>query len=119
MAIVDDDSRVLESLGDLIESAGYTARCYSAAEDLLAHGIRDIDVLVTDIGMPIIDGIELLGIVRGMRKDLPVFFITGSSDITHNNRAKGSCGIFRKPFDGQALLGAISAVLPPVSERHK
>lgn len=111
VAVVDDDPRLLESLADLLESAGYAARTFPSAGSLLANGLSEIDVLITDIGMPGIDGLELREAARRTRPDLPVFLITGRHEIAEQGRAQGISGFFRKPFDGQALLAAVAAAL--------
>lgn len=48
VAVVDDDPRLLESLEDLLESAGHVVRSYPSAEALLVNGLSDLDVLITD-----------------------------------------------------------------------
>lgn len=111
VAIVDDDARLLESVSDLLESAGYVARSFPSAGSLLASGLSDLDVLITDIGMPGIDGFELRCLVKKSRPDLPVFLITGRHEIADQGRAQGISGFFRKPFDAQALLEAIAIAL--------
>lgn len=112
VAVVDDDPRVLESLEELLESAGYTARTFSSARLLLASGLAGIDALITDIGMPDMDGFEFRDVVTKARPGLPVFMITGRHEIADQGRAQGISGFFRKPFDGQALLAAIGDALP-------
>jgi FixJ family two-component response regulator len=111
VAVVDDDPRLLESLEDLLESAGYRVRCFSSAQAVLEGGLSDIDVLITDIGLPGIDGFELRDQVRASRPDLPVFLITGRHEIADQNRAQGISGFFRKPFDGRLLLAAVTEAL--------
>lgn len=111
VAIVDDDPRLLESLADLLESAGYEARTFSSAGTLLAGGLLDLDLLITDIGMPGTDGFELRDMVKKERPDLPVFLITGRHEIADRDRARGSSGFFRKPFDAQQLLAAVAEAL--------
>jgi len=111
VAVVDDDPRLLESLEDLLESAGYRARCFSSAQAVLDDGLSDIDVLITDIGLPGIDGFELRNRARTVRSDLPVFLITGRHEIADQSRAQGISGFFRKPFDGQQLLAAVTEAL--------
>src|SRR3546814_15238688 len=81
VAIVDDDPRLLESLEELLESAGYSACSFSSASALLAKGLSDVDLLITDIGMPGIGGFELREIVRKSHTQLPVFLITGRHEI--------------------------------------
>jgi len=115
IALVDDDPRVLESLGELFESRGYVACAYSSAKALIDAGLTNIDCLITDIGMPTVDGFELHGLVKSVRPDLPVFFITGRDVMGDQQRAvvRGVSGFFRKPFDGPALLAAIDDALRP------
>ena len=107
VAVVDDVPRLLESLEDLLESAGYAARSFSSARALLSSGLSGLDVLITDIGMPGFDGFELRDVVKKARPELPVFLITGRHEIADQSRAQGISGFFRKPFDGQALLTAV------------
>lgn len=114
VAIVDDDLRVLESLENLLEAAGHSVRSFSSATALLENnGLSEIDCLVADIGMPVIDGFELHRLARAARPELPVILITGRHEIADQQRAMalGNQGFFQKPFDGQALLAAISAAL--------
>jgi FixJ family two-component response regulator len=109
VAVVDDDPRILESLQDLLESAGYEARLHPSGGSLLAGGLSNIDCLITDIGMPSMDGIELRARVKRLRADLPVFLISGRDDLSQDEQE--SATFFRKPFDGKVLLAAIARVL--------
>ncbi len=111
VAIVDDDPRLIESVTDLLESAGYVARSFSSAGSLLASGVSGVDLLITDIGMPGMDGFELRDRVKKARPELPVFLITGRHEIADQGRAQGINGFFRKPFDAQALLAAVGDAL--------
>jgi FixJ family two-component response regulator len=111
VAVVDDDLRILESLEDLLESAGYMACSFSSAKLLLINGLAGLDLVITDIGMSGMDGFELRDLVKKARPDLPVFLITGRHEIADQDRARGASGFFRKPFDSQALLAAIGSAL--------
>jgi len=113
IAIADDDQRVLASLGELLESAGYSVRLFNSAEALLrAEAVSEIDALISDIRMPGVDGIELQQRMAVMRPELPVILITARSDVDlgviprPNNR-----GIFRKPVDAAELIKALEAAL--------
>ncbi|GLS22943.1 response regulator [Labrys miyagiensis] len=111
VAIVDDDQRVLESLEELLESAGHTVRAFSSARTLLnSNALSEIDCLITDIGMPRMDGFELQHVMSERRPDLPVILITGRHEIAELPQAKHNW-FFRKPFDGQTLLAAIGDAL--------
>lgn len=111
VAIVDDDPRVLESLEDLLESAGHAACTFSSARTLLnSKVLSEIDCLITDIGMPGMDGFELQRLMSERRPDLPVILITGRHEISELPQAKHN-RFFRKPFDGPALLAAVGEAL--------
>jgi FixJ family two-component response regulator len=111
VAVVDDDPRLLESLEDLLESAGYAARSFSSARALLVSGLSGLDVLITDIGMPGMDGFELGDLVKKVRPDLPVFLITGRHEIADAGRTQVFSECFRKPFDAKVMLAAIGNAL--------
>ena len=113
IAVVDDDPRVLESLENLFESAGYTVATFSSGQSLLTSGLSNINCLITDIGMPGMDGFELLDIVKKTRPKLPVFLLSGRHEIGDQHRATGKDigGFFMKPFGGQDLLAAIDQTL--------
>jgi FixJ family two-component response regulator len=111
VAVVDDDPRIVESLEDLLESAGYVTRSFSSAGSLLISGLSGLDVLITDIGMPGMDGFELRDLVKRARPELPVFLITGRHEIADQDRAQGISGFFRKPFDAKVLLAAVGDAL--------
>lgn len=112
VAIVDDDPRLLESLEDLLESAGYATRSFSSAGALLERGLSGVNALITDIGMPGTNGFELRDLVKEAQPDLPVFLITGRHEIADQGRAQGINGFFRKPFDAKVLLAAVRDALP-------
>ena len=84
---------------------------FSSAGSLLDTGLSGIDLLITDIGMPGMDGFELRDLVKKVRPDLPVFLITGRHEIGDQGRAQGISGFFRKPFDARALLSAVGEAL--------
>ncbi|WP_457301412.1 response regulator transcription factor [Phyllobacterium sp. P5_D12] len=111
IAIVDDDQRLLESLENLLESAGHVVRAFSSAQTLLeSNTVPEIDCLITDIGMPGMDGFELQRLMSERRPDLPVILITARHEVIELLQAKHNW-FFRKPFDGQALLAAIGDAL--------
>jgi FixJ family two-component response regulator len=120
IAVIDDDPRVLESLENLFESAGYGVRKFSSARALIDDGLADIGCLITDIGMPAVDGFELHDLVKKVRPDLPVFLITGRDVAGDQRRAlvNGVSGFFRKPFDGPALLTAVGNALDSKTNEH-
>jgi len=114
VAVVDDDQRVLESLENLLESAGHDVRLFGSAAALLRNGsLAEIDCLVSDIDLPKINGFELSRLVHEARPRLPVILITGHPEIVDRSPPLGSGHrrLFRKPFDGQEMLAAINEAL--------
>ena len=113
IAVVDDDYRVLEALGDLLQSSGYRTTLHASAESFLHSRERaDVDLVVSDIGLPGISGLELLRALRGDARSLPAILITGRTDahIADDARALG-VAVFAKPFDAVALLETVSRAL--------
>lgn len=108
VAVVDDDPRILESLEELLESAGYDVRLHASASSLLASDIASIDCLITDIGMPVMDGFELRKRAKQLRPDLPVFLISGRRDLIESPASGEVEAVFHKPFDGPTLLAAVA-----------
>jgi FixJ family two-component response regulator len=114
VAVVDDDRRVLESLESLLESGGLTVRLFESAEQFISSdSLKDVDCLISDIGMPALSGLELLAIVRQQYASLPVILITGrpTEQGEEYYLEQGAQRFFHKPFDGSALLGALQQVL--------
>ena len=109
VAVVDDDSRVLRSLEDMLESAGYRVRLFASAKQFLGTAIAEVDCVISDIGMPGADGFELQQIIRNSRPTLPVILITGRHEFatTEHEAARGGRLLFEKPFDTRQLLAAI------------
>jgi FixJ family two-component response regulator len=114
IAVVDDDQRVLESLENLLASADYAVRLFSSAAALLeSRSLLEIDCLISDIDMPTMDGFELMRAVRAARPELPIIVVTGYPEMLNRMPPIGSghYRLFKKPFDGQELLTAVSDAL--------
>jgi FixJ family two-component response regulator len=117
VAVVDDDARVLESLEDLLESAGHTVYLFDSAQALLGDAaFGKIDCLISDIGMPTIDGFDLERLAQAARPELPVILITGRIELIKGRQTTGRCDsrtVLLKPFSERELLDAINRALAP------
>ena len=115
VAVVDDDPSVLEALSNLLRSAGYGVAPFESAEAFLAGcGVGECACLISDIGLPGINGIELQLVMSLREPTLPVILITGRDDYRFrrvdefNNR-----GLLHKPFDAEQLLSSLAKAITP------
>jgi FixJ family two-component response regulator len=111
IAVVDDDQRVLGSLEILLESADHAVRIFTSGVALIESGcLVEIDCLISDIGMPGMNGFELVRLVRAARPALPIILITGQPDVLNGSLpiGVGHYRLFQKPFEGPDLLTAVS-----------
>jgi FixJ family two-component response regulator len=115
IAVVDDDQRMLESLENLLASAGHAVRLFAYAAALLESGsLQEIDCLISDVSMPGMDGLELLQWARRRRPELPVILITGRpAELVERSPPinRDYYQLLQKPFSGQELLTTVDRVL--------
>lgn len=113
--IVDDSRTIRNLLKSTLEGAGYTV-CQaedgvSALEKLSEF---DPDIIITDLNMPRMNGLELVQKLRqGVKtKFLPILFLTteGSPEVRKKGREAGATGWLVKPFDATRLLSTIDRV---------
>jgi two-component system response regulator FixJ len=112
--VIDDDDAVRQSLEFLLKTAGLTVRGFEHAKAFLEilpqikHG-----VVVTDVRMPGISGIDLLRGLRETNPDLPVIVITGHGDISLAVEAMkiGAVDFLEKPFDDDLLIASVRSAL--------
>ncbi|MCB0274775.1 MAG: response regulator [Calditrichaeota bacterium] len=103
LLIVDDEAQILDILGGYFDKLAYQVYRAPTAE----RGIEiveensDIDLIITDIELPGKSGIDLLKIVRQIREDIPVIFITGHKTIEFAIAAikNGAQDFITKPFE--------------------
>jgi DNA-binding response OmpR family regulator len=113
--LVDDEPEALESLQELLVSSGFdveTAEDGKKAMDFLTKPLH-FDLMITDMKMPGIDGLELLREVRGIRKDLPVVILTGCGTVENGIESleQGAFDYVLKPFDLRKLMRVVRAIL--------
>lgn len=108
--IIDDDDAVRDSLSALLEGAGFSVCAYPSAAAFL-DGIDKAPggVVVTDVRMPGMSGLELLQRLRGRRPAVPVIVITGEADVAMAVEALkgGALEFIEKPYDGVEMIAAI------------
>lgn len=112
--IVDDDPSVRDALGLLLSLRGYPTAMFASAEDFLAaltHRWRG--VVLADIRMPGMSGLELQAALEPHRPRLPVIIITGHGDVAAARQALKAHAVdfLEKPLDDARLIQAIDQAL--------
>jgi two-component system response regulator GlrR len=105
--LVDDDPDLLKLISLRLTSAGYRVRTASSGEGALAAlAVARPGVLITDLRMPGIDGLQLFDAVHRQHPALPVIILTAHGTIPDAVSAtqRGVFGFLTKPFDSQELL---------------
>ena len=118
--VVDDDASVCNAVRRLLKSAQYYVRTFASAEEFRQADFKgSTGCLLLDIRLPGISGFELQEelLASGMR--MPVIFVTGHDRAGMEERAMslGATAYLRKPFDEEALLGAIRRAMKALSNR--
>lgn len=112
--IVDDEPSVLRVISEIIERAGYSTKTFNNALDCIKKlEERDCELVITDVNMPKISGIQLLARVKKYYPWIPVLIITGFGDIPMAVKSiqLGAFDFIQKPFDRQDLLNAVESSL--------
>jgi len=104
--LVDDEEELRRSSSQALDLAGFDVRGFAAGEavlDIVGYGFNGI--VITDIRMPGMDGMTLMGRVREIDPDLPVILITGHADVQLAVKAmrEGAYDFLEKPFNAQHL----------------
>jgi CheY-like chemotaxis protein len=108
--LVEDEANVLKMLERFLAPS---YRCLSATNGKDALEVikaeRDVDVVVTDVRMPGMDGIQLIRAIRRMRPHLPAIAMTahGSEETAVEALRAGATNYLRKPFKTQEFLGVV------------
>ncbi|MGB0682181.1 MAG: response regulator [Magnetovibrionaceae bacterium] len=115
---IDDSKTIRDMLAVTLEGAGYDvvqAEDGQQGLDALASN-GPVDVIITDINMPVMDGITFIKNVRSdpANRRLPILVLSteGSGDIKQKGRDAGATGWLVKPFDPDKLISVVRKVTP-------
>lgn len=132
--VVDDDSDACEALGGLLEESGFSVEAADNGALALARldrldqdGVCP-DLVLTDLQMPVMDGLELIRRIQAREKSPPVILVTGmeTGDLCTGAGGYGAVECLVKPVDADELLWAIeralachraATALPPIPMR--
>ncbi len=112
--VVDDEPDVVEHLADELEFAGWqTGSAYNGVEAVLKILDEEWSVVLMDIRMPKLDGINALKIIKRLKPDLPVVMFTGQAgqgDMFESTRL-GAFTCLMKPASEKKLINVLNQAL--------
>jgi CheY-like chemotaxis protein len=113
--VVDDDANIREVTCAVLVRHGFRALAAADGAEavaLFAPRTLEIRAVVTDLSMPVLDGVTLTKVIRNLNPSIRVLAITGQPDHQDRfQRQQPSSPFLLKPFSGEALLEAIHALL--------
>ena len=118
--VIDDDAGMLRALYKVLSSEGANVLCADWAGDgidLLGKREIKVDVVITDLRMPFVNGMTVVRAVHAIFPELPVIVLTafGSPDVREVCLEQGAVAFLEKPLDTTQLIDAVRAALngPP------
>ena len=115
--IVDDDRKILQRLEKFLKKEGFEVfTAHDGQEGLEIVRSKKIDVILTDIKMPVMSGIELLEMAKKLHRDIEVIMMTGYGDEEKAvlSLRQGASNYLRKPIDLEELLIAINHAMEKI-----
>lgn len=112
--IVDDEQDFCWILGKILQEERYKVSSASSGEEAIDKVKKgNVDLIILDVMLPGIDGIETYQRIRKMDPELPVIMITGyeSMDITMKAMKLGAVDYITKPFNNQYMINLIKRAL--------
>jgi len=122
IVVVDDEDVIRFTLQKKLARYGYNVITLEKAEDLLyllKSGEEKIDLIITDVKLRKMDGIELLQRIRQMDEPIPVLIITGHGNVEDAIKALryGASDFIRKPFDINEIASTVRSILKSKHEK--
>ena len=113
--VVDDESALREAISQLLKEKGYGVATASNGKEGLKEFARfRPDLVLTDISMPDMEGIEFLRILRKQKSDLPIIVMSGNiigAKFLKSASLFGATTTLKKPFSNRDLIDIIEASL--------
>ena len=114
VAVVDDDSSMLQATRTLLDAHGFSSIGFSSGEDFLHRDARmRLDCVLLDIDLGGESGIELRRRLKAAGSSLPIIFMTAldSEKVRREAIGTGCVAYLRKPFQAQQLVAALTKAL--------
>ena len=113
---VDDSASIRQAIKIALSSEGYdVTEAGDGAEGLSKAGAGNFDLIITDLNMPVMDGLTMIRQLRAKpaHAGVPILFLTTESadDIKSQAKAAGATGWLTKPFNPELLVRVVKKVL--------
>ena len=111
--VVDDDLYMARTLVGIFKIKGYKAEAaYSALEALQRVEVKPLDCVLSDIRMPVVNGVELCRDIKALQPDLPVVLMTAYSadELVTEGLEGGATAVLTKPLDIDTLLSILAGL---------
>lgn len=109
--VVDDDDPARQTIARMLEAGGFSVvQAASGPEALerLATGGKDIDIVLSDVTMPGMTGIDLSYQIRTLYPDMPFAIVSGDvSDLERSIIGRSAVPFIKKPFRAESLYSAV------------
>jgi FixJ family two-component response regulator len=118
---VDDEQIVRQVIAETLEQCSFHVSCFAGAADCLEQlGSQECDLLITDLRMPEMDGIELLRRAKLLIPWVPVLIVTGCGDIPTvvECMKAGAVDVIEKPLDKKDFLQRVKSILQENGEHR-
>lgn len=109
--LIDDDDSLRESLSQMLRFMGYQVKAFNSAKAFLIEPAQDIPaVVLTDMRMPDMSGVEMQEVLASRGRKIPIIFISGESSLSQAITAmkQGAIEFLQKPISREELLAAIA-----------
>lgn len=123
LLLVDDDPIVRDLTAEVLEGSGFvvlTADCATAALTVLGRG-GTVDLLISDLSMPDMDGVSLIKEAQRRMPSLPAILLTGfatnDAELAVDGAVSGAFSLLRKPIQGAVLADRVASILNGVPVR--
>ncbi|MCP3888402.1 MAG: response regulator [Desulfobulbaceae bacterium] len=119
ICVVDNELSICNALRRLITSAGFNVITYGSAQEFWDDvPTREPDLLVLDVQMPAMTGLDLQKLLTASGRAIPIVFISARENAMAKSAAMaaGAVAFFQKPIDEEDLLGVIHKWISPFQD---